>query len=66
MIRPGHTALEVFNALGQHVTTLTDQYHLPGQYLASFDGTGLAAGLYFCRLATADMQLQRPMVLVRQ
>ncbi len=63
--RPGPVKLEVFNILGQHVATLVDHHHMPGQYHARFDGAGLGGGLYFFRLTTAQALRQRSMLLLR-
>jgi len=45
--------LKVYNLLGQEVITLFEGYQQRGNYTATFDGSGLASGVYLYRL-TAD------------
>lgn len=47
--------LEVYNVLGELVRTLVDQIQQPGYYKVDFNGTGLASGVYFCRLAVTGI-----------
>ncbi len=46
-----HVELTVYNLLGKKVATLVSQYMGPGSHTFRFDGTNLAAGVYFYRLA---------------
>jgi hypothetical protein len=39
--------LKVFNILGQEVRTLVENVREAGSYLATFDGSDLASGVYF-------------------
>jgi len=58
--------LTVSNALGQHVATLFDAVAEPGTvYRASFNGSGLASGLYFCTLTSGGQITTRRMMLVK-
>jgi hypothetical protein len=64
---PGHVTLEVFNVLGQRVTTLFDKEVLPGNYFLSWDGktetgTECSSGAYFYRL-TAGSHLETKKML---
>ena len=61
--------LEVFNALGQRLTTLVDGEQGAGAYQAQWDGTdaagrAAAAGVYIYRLTVDGAQQTRRMVLV--
>ena len=61
--------LEIFNVLGQKVTTLVDEAKQAGFYTARWDGTdagggAVAAGVYFYRLHGAERTLTGRMVLV--
>jgi hypothetical protein len=61
-----HTTLRVYNVLGQQVATLFDQEAMTGnQYEVSFDGAGLASGLYLARLESNGQQVMHKMVLMR-
>jgi len=57
--------LEVFNLLGEHVTTLVDAQLAAGSHAVRLDGGTLASGVYFYRLSLDDKQLVRKMVLVK-
>ena len=68
---PGATQvrLEVFNVLGQRVTTLVDGERSAGFHTAVWDATNAAgqavgAGVYFYRLSSRDALLTRKMVLI--
>ena len=61
--------LEIFNILGQRVTTLVDGERPAGFHTARWDATNasgraVAAGVYFYRLKGGGMHLTRSMVLI--
>jgi hypothetical protein len=65
----GHVRLDVFNVLGQRLTTLVDAEQLAGTYTAQWDATDAAgravgAGVYIYRLSSGGMTESRRMVLV--
>ena len=65
----GRVRLEVFNILGQHLTTLVDAERAAGVYTAQWDGTdklgrAMGAGVYIYRLRSGSMTESRRMVLV--
>jgi hypothetical protein len=49
--------LEVFNVLGQRVTTLADQEFQAGFHTVTWNARGVASGMYLCRFA-ADKELK--------
>jgi hypothetical protein len=57
--------LEVYDTAGRKVQTLIDRELNRGFYTATFDGTGLASGIYFYRLVTGNSVLTKKMVLVK-
>ncbi len=57
--------LEVYNILGQKVTTLIDREMTPGRHEVEFDGTGLATGTYFYRLKIGDTVETRKMLMIK-
>ncbi|GAA3971381.1 hypothetical protein GCM10022407_16490 [Hymenobacter antarcticus] len=62
----GSTQLRVYNALGQIVATLFDQQAQAGQaYEVGLAGTGLAEGLYTCRLQLGDQQYTQRVMLIK-
>jgi hypothetical protein len=67
--KAGHVKIEVFNVLGQRVTTLLDQPMPAGYHTAVWDGTSsrkqVASGVYFYRLVTEVYQASRKMMLLK-
>ena len=57
--------LEVINILGQSVAVIVDGVLTPGNYVAHFDGTRCASGMYVCRLTNSASSAERKMVLMR-
>jgi N-acetyl-anhydromuramyl-L-alanine amidase AmpD len=57
--------IEIFNPLGQRVTTVLDKALEPGRYKVEFDGRGLSSGVYLYRLRTGAGSQMRKMVLLR-
>ncbi|TVQ15308.1 MAG: hypothetical protein EA364_02545 [Balneolaceae bacterium] len=60
-----HIRLAVYNVIGQHVTLLVDEIRSPGLHHATFNATGLASGLYICRLEAAGHTESRLMMFVK-
>jgi hypothetical protein len=61
----GHVSLKVYNTQGQEVATLFDGVQQAGNYAATFDGAGLASGVYFYRLQSGNVVLTKKLVLMR-
>lgn len=61
----GPVKLSVFDAQGRVVRTLVDGYQSAGRYEASFDGSGLASGMYMYRLELGDKVQMMQMLLVK-
>jgi len=57
--------LEVFNVLGQKVTTLVDEYLPAGEHEVTWNADGNASGVYFYRLSTGDYSETKRMMLVK-
>ena len=57
--------LDIFNILGQKVTTLVNTDMPAGYHRIEFDGSSYASGLYFYRLETSTCTLSRKMMLVK-
>ncbi|MAT39047.1 MAG: hypothetical protein CL946_05525 [Ectothiorhodospiraceae bacterium] len=65
LVEEGETSLRVFDRLGRSITTLVDDYMLPGRYEVRFDAAGLPSGTYFYVLTTPTQQRIRHMRLVK-
>ncbi|NUM73558.1 T9SS type A sorting domain-containing protein, partial [candidate division KSB1 bacterium] len=61
----GFVSLKVLNLHGQEVETLFEGVRPMGNYTATFDGEGLASGLYICRLEAADFSASKKLMLLR-
>ncbi len=62
--------LEIFNVLGQRVAILVDENQEPGKYKVVWDskddnGSHVASGIYFYRLTTETMTINRKMILLK-
>lgn len=55
---PGRVKLTIFNARGQKVTTLVDEFRPEGSYSVAWDASGLASGAYFYRLEAGGEAVQ--------
>ena len=67
---PGAVRLKIYNALGQPVRTLVDQYQPAGFYQVAWDGrdqrgTAVAAGVYLTRLFYPGGEQTRRMLLLK-
>lgn len=63
--RDGRVSLEIYNILGQKVTTLVDEYQRAGYKTIRWDPQDLASGIYLCRLTAGDFTQTRKMVLLK-
>jgi hypothetical protein len=59
------TMIVVYDVLGRQVATLVNEVKAPGSYEVRFDASGLASGLYVCRMTSGSFTQSRTMVLVR-
>lgn len=61
----GNVTLEVFNNLGQVVSTLHNGYTKAGYYETDFDGSKLTSGIYYYRITSNDFTETKKMILVK-
>jgi hypothetical protein len=61
----GHVSLKIFNNLGQEVATLFDGNQPAGKYVATFDGSGLASGVYVYQLQSGNVTISKKLVLMK-
>jgi flagellar hook assembly protein FlgD len=62
--------LAVYNVLGRKVATLVDEYQGAGPHTVTWDGTdaqgnGVAGGIYFYRISTAEFKETRKMLYLK-
>jgi hypothetical protein len=61
----GPTALHIYDAAGQPLSSLVDGFLPAGTHQVRFDGDALASGLYFYRLQSGELTETRKMVLTK-
>lgn len=59
------TTLTVYDVLGNHITTLVDDYLSAGSYEVEFKADNLPTGVYFYRLNVGNFSAVRKMLLVK-
>lgn len=63
--KSGLVTLKIYNILGQEVTTLFQGFQNTGKYVASFDASKLASGVYIYRLQADNTLLTKKMMLLK-
>jgi len=61
----GYTTLNVYNLLGQKVRSLVQGHYNAGTYNITFDGSGLASGVYYYELKSGDFHSVKKLVLMK-
>ena len=57
--------LKVYDMLGREVQTLVNTFQSPGQYTVTFNGQGLASGVYFYRINAGDFSATKKLMLLK-
>jgi predicted GH43/DUF377 family glycosyl hydrolase len=60
-----HVTVEIYNVLGQRVTTLVDERRKPGNHRIAFDASNLPSGVYFYRLHAGEFVETKTATLLR-
>jgi hypothetical protein len=55
----------VFDLLGREVAVLKDAFSEAGTHRVTFDGSGLASGIYFARLEAGDFSQTKKLMLMK-
>lgn len=63
--RSERVALAIYDLQGRLVETLLDRKLSAGSHTAAFNANGLASGIYFARLSTADASRTQKIILLR-
>jgi hypothetical protein len=58
-------SLVIYDVLGREVVRLCDSYQVAGEYNVSFDGSGLASGIYFAQLQAGGFNQVKKIVLMK-
>ncbi len=65
IVDPQFITLKVYDMLGREVAVLVNEKRPAGDYMVSFDASGLASGVYIYRLVAGGFVSSRSMVLLR-
>jgi hypothetical protein len=57
--------LAIYDLLGHEVALLVNEMKPAGTYTVRFDATGLASGVYLCRLTAGELEQTRKMLLLK-
>jgi hypothetical protein len=60
-----HISLKVYDTAGRVVAELVNGMQESGSHQVTFDGSGLASGLYFVQLQTGDFSATQKMILLK-
>jgi len=63
--KSGKVNIEIFNILGQKVTTLIDDFKPAGYYVIRFNANYLASGIYFYKIQAGDFVKIKKMILMK-
>jgi hypothetical protein len=61
----GFVNIDVFNALGQKVTTLVNEQMNAGNYSTDFNAVNLTSGIYFYKMTSGNFTETRKMILLK-
>jgi hypothetical protein len=62
---PSHVSIRLYDVSGRVVRIVVDELLEPGFYEGLIDASGLASGLYFCRMTAASFQASRVLALTK-
>jgi hypothetical protein len=57
--------MKLYDVTGREVRTLTDQDYEQGYYEATLNASGLASGVYFCRMVAGDFVAAKKVMLLK-
>ncbi len=63
--QPGLTTLKIFDAKGQQVAVLINEYMPSGHHRVQFNAHHFAAGVYICKIRSGSFSAMHKMVLVK-
>jgi hypothetical protein len=63
--RSGFVTLRVFDILGQEIETLVANQFSAGTHTASWNASGVASGVYFCRLECGGVVAEKKLLVIK-
>ena len=61
----GAVSVDIYDILGQHVTTLAKGTYAPGAHTLVWDARHVSSGVYLCRASSGGITLTRKLLLLR-
>ncbi len=61
----GWVHLDIYNLLGQKITTIADHQATPGSYSAVWDAKELPSGIYLCRMESKNFNQVKKLLLLK-
>jgi hypothetical protein len=61
----GNVRLKIYDAIGNEVANLVDEFKQTGEYEVEFDASQLSSGIYFYQLKTSDFIATKKMILLK-
>lgn len=61
----GMVKITVFESSGKEVSTLVNEYKSAGSYEVTFNGNGLASGVYFCKMESGNFSQTMKMMMIK-
>lgn len=61
----GLVTVNVYDALGQEVATLVNEYRSPGEYSVSWNASSMPSGVYYYRMSVGSAMQMKRMLLVK-
>lgn len=63
--KPTNVKIEIFNSVGQKISSLIDSNHVPGTYKIHFKADKLASGLYIIRMNANGKMYYQKIILIK-
>ena len=63
--KASHIKLEIFNTLGQKVTTLVDEFKSAGNYKTEWKASTFASGIYYYRMQAGEFKETKKLILLK-
>ncbi len=60
-----HVSIEIYNAMGQRIHVLVNEFRPAGNHQVTFNGTALSSGVYYYKMKTPDYRSVKKMTLIR-
>lgn len=65
LLKPCRISIRVYDITGRLVTTLIESEHNPGRYTTTWNGQGMATGVYIVRMGALDSWFSREVILMK-